>query len=111
MRRASVTSGGWRGMNGAQRRLAALLGAGFLVILAVIMVANATSMASDFAAAGVPVTTAHVWLWEVSSIIAWLTLLRSEEHTSELQSLMRISYAVFCMKKKNIYNTTKQVKG
>src|SRR3546814_4542011 len=30
--------------------------------------------------------------------------LRSEEHTSELQSLMRISYAVFCLKKKN--NTT-----
>src|SRR3546814_5771233 len=29
---------------------------------------------------------------------------RSEEHTSELQSLMRISYAVFCLKKKN-YNT------
>src|SRR3546814_1720617 len=27
--------------------------------------------------------------------------MRSEEHTSELQSLMRISYAVFCMKKKN----------
>src|SRR3546814_1544849 len=29
-------------------------------------------------------------------------LQRSEEHTSELQSLMRISYAVFCLKKKNI---------
>src|SRR3546814_7053114 len=28
--------------------------------------------------------------------------LRSEEHTSELQSLMRISYAVFCLKKKKI---------
>src|SRR3546814_8214205 len=28
---------------------------------------------------------------------------RSEEHTSELQSLMRISYAVFCLKKKNEY--------
>src|SRR3546814_2077085 len=28
-------------------------------------------------------------------------LARSEEHTSELQSLMRISYAVFCLKKKN----------
>src|SRR3546814_6643948 len=28
---------------------------------------------------------------------------RSEEHTSELQSLMRISYAVFCLKNKNIY--------
>src|SRR3546814_8906035 len=31
---------------------------------------------------------------------------RSEEHTSELQSLMRISYAVFCLKKKKTYNTT-----
>src|SRR3546814_1542936 len=29
-----------------------------------------------------------------------VALLRSEEHTSELQSLMRISYAVFCLKKK-----------
>src|SRR3546814_3219873 len=29
---------------------------------------------------------------------------RSEEHTSELQSLMRISYAVFCLKKKSIAN-------
>src|SRR3546814_9210439 len=28
-------------------------------------------------------------------------VMRSEEHTSELQSLMRISYAVFCLKKKN----------
>src|SRR3546814_5494370 len=28
-------------------------------------------------------------------------IFRSEEHTSELQSLMRISYAVFCLKKKN----------
>src|SRR3546814_7659307 len=39
---------------------------------------------------------------------------RSEEHTSELQSLMRISYAVFCLKKKklydaNHYNITKTV--
>src|SRR3546814_3696097 len=32
---------------------------------------------------------------------AFGVLLRSEEHTSELQSLMRISYAVFCLKKKN----------
>src|SRR3546814_3564997 len=31
---------------------------------------------------------------------------RSEEHTSELQSLMRISYAVFCLKKKNNTNIT-----
>src|SRR3546814_7080419 len=32
---------------------------------------------------------------------------RSEEHTSELQSLMRISYAVFCLKKKKIHDTEK----
>src|SRR3546814_5758258 len=41
---------------------------------------------------------------------------RSEEHTSELQSLMRISYAVFCLKKKNITlyhksNSTSQAKN
>src|SRR3546814_2444906 len=34
-------------------------------------------------------------------ITADLLMARSEEHTSELQSLMRISYAVFCLKKKN----------
>src|SRR3546814_3591418 len=32
---------------------------------------------------------------------------RSEEHTSELQSLMRISYAVFCLKKKKKQHTTR----
>src|SRR3546814_9262290 len=35
---------------------------------------------------------------------AWKIRLRSEEHTSELQSLMRISYAVFCLKKKTQKN-------
>src|SRR3546814_8764248 len=33
---------------------------------------------------------------------------RSEEHTSELQSLMRISYAVFCLKKKKTTNLSKK---
>src|SRR3546814_2699687 len=40
-----------------------------------------------------------------------IALCRSEEHTSELQSLMRISYAVFCLKHKNKnhkYNTLNQ---
>src|SRR3546814_4512474 len=41
-----------------------------------------------------------------SDMPEWLTgmavaVIRSEEHTSELQSIMRISYAVFCLKKKN----------
>src|SRR3546814_4081676 len=45
--------------------------------------------------------------------VSFGTALRSEEHTSELQSLMRISYAVFCLKKKknktnNTYNTTQK---
>src|SRR3546814_2770912 len=39
---------------------------------------------------------------ELDKMAAW----RSEEHTSELQSLMRISYAVFCLKKKNITEST-----
>src|SRR3546814_2828140 len=43
--------------------------------------------------------TAVLCLW------SWLSMrrARSEEHTSELQSLMRISYAVFCLKKKNTH--------
>src|SRR3546814_8201536 len=45
-------------------------------------------------------------LARVPSAIAPDSFNRSEEHTSELQSLMRISYAVFCLKKKK-QNTTK----
>src|SRR3546814_6654719 len=46
------------------------------------------------------------WTWNVRTHL-WdlancsVTAFRSEEHTSELQSLMRISYAVSCLKKKN----------
>src|SRR3546814_8463269 len=47
-------------------------------------------------------------LWDAGFSTAGLMLgvaaFRSEEHTSELQSLMRISYAVFCLKKKNKQN-------
>src|SRR3546814_11863281 len=55
--------------------------------------------------------------WRTSTALQcslWRVALgRSEEHTSELQSLMRISYAVFCLKKKNTlklthHNTNKQ---
>src|SRR3546814_2032069 len=49
------------------------------------------------------------YLFVLAYLAAWLTYRvalglgagRSEEHTSELQSLMRISYAVFCLKKQN----------
>src|SRR3546814_9702869 len=47
-----------------------------------------------------------VWLVAVVDGAPRQSLLRSEEHTSELQSLMRISYAVFCLKKKKLINTT-----
>src|SRR3546814_5953418 len=39
----------------------------------------------------------------------WLPPTRSEEHTSELQSLMRISYAVFCLKTQIIQNEAPQI--
>lgn len=62
-------------MNGAQRRLAVALGIGLFALLMVIMAANATSMISDFAEANVPISRGHVWLFEASSIAAWITLL------------------------------------
>src|SRR3546814_9513708 len=40
-----------------------------------------------------------------TSLIQALATSRSEEHTSELQSLMRISYAVFCLEKQNFLTT------
>src|SRR3546814_10613861 len=50
---------------------------------------------------------AHRWIGAGGFLIQpseFLKPLRSEEHTSELQSLMRISYAVFCLKKKKKHN-------
>src|SRR3546814_6566342 len=44
--------------------------------------------------------------WAARIDARWLAADRSEEHTSELQSLMRISYAVFCLKKKIKYTNT-----
>src|SRR3546814_1015699 len=52
------------------------------------------------------------WRWRPAQVSpsnssTWVARrLRSEEHTSELQSLMRISYAVFCLKKKTKYMHT-----
>src|SRR3546814_5542840 len=51
---------------------------------------------------GVWLTTPRSCLCDHTSVSSGATLRRSEEHTSELQSLMRISYAVFCLKKKKI---------
>src|SRR3546814_5680042 len=43
------------------------------------------------------------------ALLRWAISERSEEHTSELQSLMRISYAVFCLQKKTILSTNRPI--
>src|SRR3546814_2353866 len=59
------------------------------------------SQIRDLDRAQVPVVSAY----PVVEILHRHCTQRSEEHTSELQSLMRISYAVFCLKKKKHTNT------
>src|SRR3546814_4775137 len=54
-----------------------------------------------------PASSEPNWCEAANSAIS--TSARSEEHTSELQSLMRISYAVFCLKKKKIAKTTNKI--
>src|SRR3546814_7462499 len=62
-----------------------------LVGVAIVVQAEMSALVTGFAAAD----------------ISACTTIRSEEHTSELQSLMRISYAVFCLKKKKNKNETR----
>src|SRR3546814_8157643 len=62
---------------------------------------NARLVAEDSASGNSPALSVS----ELSNALK-RTVERSEEHTSELQSLMRISYAVFCLKKKKNHNTT-----
>src|SRR3546814_8680912 len=50
---------------------------------------------NDFSVTGATLAIVTFAFWGL--LLSWV---RSEEHTSELQSLMRISYAVFCLKKK-----------
>src|SRR3546814_5328149 len=54
-----------------------------------------------YARTGLSANDARSWYFRMRSLTKVMRLRsRSEEHTSELQSLMRISYAVFCLKKK-----------
>src|SRR3546814_6315712 len=54
-------------------------------------------------------TTRNMSRLEIATIVETAHERRSEEHTSELQSLMRIPYAVFCLKKKNKTANTHQL--
>src|SRR3546814_3221792 len=58
---------------------------------------------------GSQVRRAHL-RWHKQPSLSQARVFRSEEHTSELQSLMRISYAVFCLKKKKTTQTVQQKK-
>src|SRR3546814_9857286 len=57
-----------------------------------------------FGAGGAALMSAVIMVAALTSANATAITGRSEEHTSELQSLMRISYAVFCLKKKTKHN-------
>src|SRR3546814_3653077 len=60
---------------------------------------------SPFISASAPFLAPRCWIETIDRcVIRSAASRRSEEHTSELQSLMRISYAVFCLKKKKAYN-------
>src|SRR3546814_2245390 len=56
-----------------------------------------------------PATTPGRGLSDLASARSITSRRRSEEHTSELQSLMRISYAVFCLKKKHIQVMSRKI--
>src|SRR3546814_8684892 len=65
-------------------------------------------MCCDTVNRGVAYGNGMIFLHQADTTLVALDAKRSEEHTSELQSLMRISYAVFCLKKKSSQQTTKQ---
>src|SRR3546814_6484354 len=69
-----------------------------------------TPMLRSVHAAGLAALEANAPPWTQSSeaLEAQVEAVRSEEHPSELQSLMRISYAVFCLKKKKPNNAREQ---
>src|SRR3546814_2311532 len=71
--------------------------------------APAVRLANMGAQPGGSITTRKVTRAEMNSSAMAAALDRSEEHTSELQSLMRISYAVFCLKKKKTEVTITQI--
>src|SRR3546814_1258244 len=83
--------------------------AGFVCAFAALCYAE---MASMVPVSGSAYTYSYAVMGEmIAWMVGWALILeyRSEEHTSELQSLMRISYAVFCLKKKKQHkNDTKK---
>src|SRR3546814_1974027 len=113
----SISSRGWAML--AQRSPWAI---GLCVIGAILLWAVITLFVALFGLGqigpNIDIGTLPAWLWYYrgdpllgdwikrgamagAAVVALLVFTRSEEHTSEIQALMRISYAVFCLKKKN----------
>src|SRR3546814_3696701 len=67
--------------------------------LALLFAAAGPAMAAGTQAGSLEISVKAAFLPKFAAYVNWPPS-RSEEHTSELQSLMRISYAVFCLKKK-----------
>src|SRR3546814_2467764 len=74
-----------------------------LVLVAILVATFAVFLRAEPVTAG---SVAVLVTYSVAFAFIFGFLVRSEEHTSELQSLMRISYAVFCLKKKTKLSTT-----
>src|SRR3546814_8934546 len=93
---------------GAMTRLRPVLTTATVASLGLIPLLLATGIGSEVqrplatVVVGGLITSTALTLLILPAIYRWF---RSEEHTSELQSLMRISYAVFCLKKKNSKQT------
>src|SRR3546814_1389561 len=71
----------------------------FLIGVSLIYGVTGTLNMADLAVRAPQVAAQDRMLLEAGAAVLGVAFLRSEEHTSELQSLMRISYAVFCLKK------------
>src|SRR3546814_3805017 len=72
-------------------------------LFASLLTSSAGALANSLFEGGSPTAFFYRLAWGYLGACA---VVRSEEHTSELQSLMRISYAVFCLKKKKTINYT-----
>src|SRR3546814_4350791 len=79
-----------------------LLGLSFAVLVAPLTasVMSSVDQADEGLASGINNAASRIAQLAGVALAAGVASFRSEEHTSELQSLMRISYAVFCLKKK-----------
>src|SRR3546814_9287348 len=71
-----------------------------VVVLTADVSGEANRLCQRIALQHLVVGTLHAQHFDLAAVTPQRVAIRSEEHTSELQSLMRISYAVFCLKKK-----------